>query len=39
MNIPCTPDDVLLSTHDLLAWLQKEGSQKLGRLQLKECAK
>ena len=28
MNIPCTPDDVLLSTHDLLAWLQKEGVTK-----------
>tara|TARA_B100000700_G_scaffold61472_2_gene67405 strand:- start:9167 stop:9943 length:777 start_codon:yes stop_codon:yes gene_type:complete len=24
MNIPCTADDVLLSTHDLLSWLQKE---------------
>ena len=28
MNIPCTPEDVLLSTHDLLAWLQKEGVTK-----------
>lgn len=25
MNIPCTADDVLLSTHDLLSWLKKEG--------------
>ena len=25
MNIPCTAEDVLLSTHDLLSWLQKEG--------------
>jgi len=25
MNIPCTVDDVLLSTHDLLSWLRKEG--------------
>jgi len=25
MNIPCTADDVLLSTHDLLSWLRKEG--------------
>ncbi len=25
MGIPCTPSDVLLSTHDLLAWLQKKG--------------
>ncbi len=28
MNIPCTADDVLLSTHDLLSWLQKEGVTK-----------
>ena len=28
MNIPCTPEDVLLSTHDLLAWLQKKGVTK-----------
>lgn len=25
MSIPCTADDVLLSTHDLLSWLKKEG--------------
>ena len=25
MNIPCTKEDVLLSTHDLLSWLQKKG--------------
>lgn len=25
MKIPCTADDVLLSTHDLLSWLRKEG--------------
>ena len=25
MNIPCTAEDVLLSTHDLLSWLQKKG--------------
>ena len=24
LNIPCTSDDVLLSTHDLLSWLKKE---------------
>ena len=28
MNIPCTADDVLLSTHDLLSWLQNEGVSK-----------
>ena len=28
MGIPCTADDVLLSTHDLLSWLQKEGVTK-----------
>jgi len=28
MNIPCSADDVLLSTHDLLSWLQKEGVTK-----------
>jgi HAD superfamily hydrolase (TIGR01450 family) len=25
MGIPCTADDILLSTHDLLAWLSNEG--------------
>ena len=25
MDIPATEDDVLLSTHDLLSWLKKEG--------------
>ena len=25
MNIPCTADDVLLSTHDLLSWLKGKG--------------
>jgi len=25
MGIPATPEDVLLSTHDLLTWLAKEG--------------
>ena len=25
MNIPCTADDVLLSTHDLLSWLKGTG--------------
>lgn len=25
MGIPCSPEDVLLSTHDLLSWLAKEG--------------
>ena len=25
MGIPCSPKDVLLSTHDLLSWLEKEG--------------
>ena len=28
MNIPCTADDVLLSTHDLLSWLKQEGVNK-----------
>tara|TARA_B100001559_G_scaffold318006_1_gene324238 strand:+ start:68 stop:655 length:588 start_codon:yes stop_codon:yes gene_type:complete len=28
MGIPCTADDVLLSTHDLLSWLQREGVTK-----------
>ena len=28
MNIPCTADDVLLSTHDLLSWLKQEGVTK-----------
>ncbi len=28
MNIPCNADDVLLSTHDLLSWLQKKGVTK-----------
>ena len=28
MNIPCTTDDVLLSTHDLLSWLKQEGVTK-----------
>ena len=28
MNIPCTEDDVLLSTHDLLSWLKQEGVTK-----------
>ncbi len=28
MGIPCNADDVLLSTHDLLSWLQKEGVTK-----------
>ena len=31
MNIPCNGDDVLLSTHDLLSWLQTKGvNQNLG---------
>ena len=25
LGIPCTEDDILLSTHDLLAWLKEEG--------------
>ena len=25
LDIPCTADDILLSTHDLLAWLSNEG--------------
>ncbi len=28
MNIPCTADDVLLSTHDLLSWLKQGGVTK-----------
>ena len=28
MNIPCANEDVLLSTHDLLSWLQKKGVTK-----------
>lgn len=28
MNIPCTADDVLLSTHDLLSWLKNNGVTK-----------
>lgn len=28
MGIPCNAEDVLLSTHDLLSWLQREGVTK-----------
>ena len=28
MNIPCNGDDILLSTHDLLSWLQAKGVTK-----------
>ena len=28
MGIPCSAEDVLLSTHDLLSWLQREGVTK-----------
>ena len=35
MNIPCTSEDVLLSTRDLLAWLQKEGVTKTWAIAIK----
>ena len=37
LNIPCTSDDVLLSTHDLLSWLKKENVSRTWAIATKEC--
>lgn len=39
LNIPCTSDDVLLSTHDLLSWLKKENVSRTWAIATKGMCK